>query len=50
MIKTYLRNSMGQEMLRNLAILSIEHSKTRNWNLDVGITTFAEQKARKIEF
>ena len=50
LIKTYLRNSMGQEMLRNLAILSIEHSKARNLNFDDVINTFAEQKARKKEF
>ena len=50
MIKTYLRNSMGQERLRSLAILSIEHSKARNLNFDDFINTFAEQKARKKEF
>lgn len=50
LIKTYLRNSMGQERLRNLAILSIENSMARNLNFDVVIDTFAEQKARKKEF
>ena len=40
---------MGHEKLRNLAILSIGHSKTRNVNFDVVINTFAEQKARKKE-
>ena len=41
---------MGQERLRNLAILSIEHSMTRNLNFDVVINTFDEQKARKKSF
>ena len=50
LIKTYLRNSMGQERLRSLAILSIEHSKARNLKFDDIINTFAEQKARKKEF
>ena len=50
LIKTYLRNSMGQERLRNLAILSIEQSMARNLNFDVVINTFAEQKSRKKEF
>ena len=50
LIKTYLRNSMGQERLRNLAILSIDHSMGRNLNFDVVIDTFAELKTRKKEF
>ena len=41
---------MGQEMLRNLPILSTEHSKARNLNFDDVINTFAEQKARKEKF
>lgn len=50
LIKTYLRNSMGQDRLRNLAILSIENSMPRSLNFDDLIDTFAEQKARKKEF
>ena len=50
LIKTYLRNYMEQKRLRNLAILSIEHSMTQNLNLYVFIKTFAEQKVRKMEF
>lgn len=50
LIKTYLRNSMGQDRLRNLAILSIENSMARSLNFDDVIDTFAEQKARKKEF
>ena len=41
---------MGQERLRNLAILSIEHSTTRNLNFDVVINAFAEKKGRKKKF
>lgn len=50
LIKTYLRNSMGQERLSGLAILSIEHSMAGCLNFDDVINTFAEQKARKKEF
>ena len=50
LIKTYLRNSMGQERLNNLAILSIENSMARNLNFDDVINTFAEQKTRRKEF
>lgn len=50
LIKTYLRNSMGQDRLSNLAILSIENSMARNLNFDDIITTFAEQKVRRKEF
>ena len=35
---------MGQERLRNLAILSIQHSMTRNLKFDVVIYNFAAQK------
>ena len=42
LIQTYLKNSIVQERLRNLAILSIEHSKARNLNCDDAINTFAE--------
>ena len=40
---------MWQEGLRNLAILSIEHSIPwpGNLNFDVVLNTFAEQKIRK---
>ena len=38
---------MGRERLRNIAILSIEPSMTRNLNFDFVINTFAEPKARK---
>jgi len=47
LIKTYLRNSIGQERLRNLAVLSIENDIAQKLNLDIIIDVFAEQKARK---
>ena len=50
LIKTYLRNSMGQERLRNLAILSIEHSMARNLNFDVVINTLLNRKPEKRNF
>ena len=50
LIKTYLRNSMGQERLGNLAILTIGNSTPRDLNFKVVINTFAEDKARKKEF
>lgn len=50
LIKTYLRNSMRQDRLCNLAILSIENSMARSLNFDDVIDTFAEQKARKKDF
>ena len=49
LIKTYLRNSIGQERLGNLAILSDEHSMGENLNFDVVISTFAQQKNPKKE-
>ena len=50
LIKTYLRNSMGLDRLRNLAFLSIENSMTRSLNFNDVIDAFAEQKARKKNF
>ena len=43
LIKIYLRNSMGQERLHNLAM-------ALNMNFDVVINTFAEEIPRKREF
>ncbi|XP_026483030.1 zinc finger MYM-type protein 1-like [Ctenocephalides felis] len=50
LIKNYLRNSMGQHRLSNLAILSIENTMARSLNFDDVIDTFAEQKARRKDF
>ena len=38
---------MGQDRLRNLAILFIENSMARSLNFDDVIDTLAEQKARR---
>lgn len=49
LIKTYLRNTMGQERLSHLSLLSIEHgiaSSLKN-SLDEIISTFAEAKTRR---
>jgi len=48
LIKTYLRSSMGQERLNNLAILSIEHEVARDLNYTNVIDSFAAAKARKV--
>jgi len=48
LIKTYLRSTMGQERLSNLAILSIEKSTFDYVDFDEIIDRFAETRARKI--
>jgi len=48
LIKTYLRSSMGQERLNNLAILSIEHEVAHDLNYTDVIDSFAAAKARKV--
>ena len=48
LIKTYLRSSMGQVRLNNLAILSIEHEVARDLNYTDVIDSFAAAKARKV--
>ena len=45
-VKNYLRNSMGQERLNGLALLSIEASRTKVMNVDQLIDQFAEIKSR----
>lgn len=47
-IKSYLRSSMGQERLNNLAIISIEHSIVESISFEKIIDEFAYQKARKM--
>lgn len=44
LIRNFLRNSMGQERLRNLAILTIERFVTRNFNSDDVIRTKGPKK------
>lgn len=47
-IKNYLRSTMSELRLCNLAILTIEHSV--NINFDSCIKDFSEKKARKVKF
>ena len=46
-IKNYLRNSMGQERLSGLALLSIEASRAKVMDVDQLIDRFAEIKSRR---
>jgi hypothetical protein len=48
LIHSYLRSSMSQERLSNLAILSIEREVTEKINFDVIINDFASVKARRV--
>ena len=47
-IKNYLRSSMGQERLTNLAILSIEHEMTDSLDFEDIISDFANAKCRRV--
>ena len=47
LIKTYLRSTMGQNRLKNLAILSIEREQTESLDFDEVIDQFASTKTRK---
>ena len=46
-IKNYLRSTMGQKRLSNLALLAIEHKIAENLNLDTVISEFSMKKARR---
>lgn len=50
LIKNYLRNTMGQDRLSSLTLLSIEHEKLRELHFTDVIKQFASQKARKKGF
>lgn len=50
LIKNYLRNSMGQERLNSLAIISIENEIAKSIQYDEIIDDFANAKARKMNF
>ena len=50
LIKTYLRSTMSQEMLSELAVLSIEQEVRKSVDMDLLIARFAQAKARKIRF
>ena len=47
-IKTYLKSSVSQERLTNLAILSIEKQAFNLINFNDIIDQFADKKARKV--
>jgi hypothetical protein len=46
-VKSYLRNSMGQERLASLSILCIESDETKKCDFNVQIDAFAKLKCRK---
>ena len=49
LIKTYLRNSMGDRRLSNLALLSVESTRTQNLDLNIVVDEFdARHKNRNI--
>jgi len=48
LIKNYLRSTMGQERIFDMAILSIEHTLVNTLDIDELIEDFAGKKARKI--
>jgi len=48
LIKTYLRSTMRQERLTNLALLSIEHHELERADFPKLVSNFAVEKARKM--
>ncbi|XP_029340903.1 52 kDa repressor of the inhibitor of the protein kinase-like [Acyrthosiphon pisum] len=50
LIKNYLRNSMGQTRLSNIAVLNIEQHRTAKLSLDNIISQFSNLKARRMKF
>lgn len=50
LIKTYLRSTMGQDRLSNLAILSIEKDECEKIDFSTLIRSFAAAKARRSKF
>jgi hypothetical protein len=48
-IKSYLRNTMGQSRLSGLSLLAIEASHAKLMNTDLLINDFAEMKARRVD-
>ena len=48
LIKNYLRSTMGQERLVDLAILGIENDLSRQVDFNEIINSFAAEKARRI--
>ncbi|KAF7642049.1 hypothetical protein LDENG_00265480, partial [Lucifuga dentata] len=49
LIKTYLRSTMCQEQLSDLAILSIEQKPRRMLDMEYLIMAFANAKAQKVK-
>lgn len=50
LIKTYLRSTVSQTRLTNLATLSIENEIAENLDFADLIRVFADKKARKVKF
>ena len=50
LIKTYLRSTISQERLNNLAMLSIENDIAKTIDLEIILRDFANKKARKVFF
>ena len=50
LIKNYLRSTMSQSRVSNLAILSIENELVKDIDFDEVINKFAAVKARRVKF
>lgn len=50
LIKNFLRNSMSQERLAGLSVISIEHELSREIDTENLVQQFATVKARKVKF
>lgn len=50
LVRNYLRNSIGQHRLSNIAILNIERLQVENINVDKIIEDFVNLKAKKKNF
>ena len=48
LIKSYLRSKMTEDRLTNLGMLSIEHGKVKDLDIDTMIDKFASLKARRV--
>lgn len=48
LVKNYLRNSMGQERLNDLVLLSIESKMLREVDIGDIISKFSQIKSRKV--
>ena len=47
-VKTYLRSTMGQQRLNNLAILAIERDLSKSLDYDSVVDNFMHQNQRRI--